>query len=1207
MRHHRDSRQAPRNLGLAFAAIATVAIFGSAQAATWCVVPPPSPPPGCVSAIQAAIDGAAAGDTITVAAGTYVEGAVWITKRLTLLGFQAGVDARGRSGAAGTESVIVPRNTDVPVVVLGADAAGTVIDGFTLSGGNLSIQNPGPGIGSNDGLRIANNRIVGFWGGGIGLAAPGADVTIDRNFIDGSAQTVMDTWLVGLHMDVRFDGLWLINNEFTKGGTPRSIGFIVSGYRQIGRSATRSPLIRGNTFRELFAGIVFDNAFEYAEISGNTFRGNRCVAFQGAPANTLIANNTFIDNMSGAIGLGLPLPDGYAGDPSQWGAHHNTITGNLILGNGNTSPPICGGQAMQFNTGQAPGTITTNEVHGNTIADNSVGAWYEGDETIDISANYWGASSGPFHWVRNPAGAGDMVMDQQVFPPGTGPGRLVFEPWLDSSPVPLPSATTWCVPSTLALPDCTAWAPTIRDAIRAAVPNDTIRVDAGEYVEGAVWVNKTLRLLGAQAGVDARGRVGAESIITPTTAPNMPLMVLTSGSAGTVIDGFTFQGGNLAIQTDAQWPAPVHRLQILNNRISGFWAAGIAIGYPGNDITIDRNYVDGSSITHPDMVVSVRANGPYHGLWLTNNEIVNGRTWAMGFNVPDPNAQVGASGTRWPLITGNTFSGNNLGANLGQHFAYGEVTDNSFLGNSGNGLQGALASTLVARNVFQDNAGNGADLSTGATDSVITDNLFVRNGLGGMNARLLSTLVAGNTFDSNAGNAIMVLGSWTSTFNTITGNTIVKNGMGGIAGLMADTAVIDNRITGNGQLAQPPNVPAALQVGQRMVVKGNTLADNRGFALAFRADVDGATVTGNVISHNGNFTTCPVAHPSIPNPPGACGGGISFSSFDATQTSNVVRENTIADNRVGAVYIGPNATTTKDVRENSWGTPSGPFHATRNPAGSGNAVVDQSSDPANPNPGMILFDPWIGTGYTPAGTNVDLDVTAALPDGSTAWVGVGFDQVEAPGRTTVTTAAAGPAPSSGFQLGKPPVYYDVTTTATFVGNVEVCFTWMEGQFHSEKAIRLHHYKSNAWVDVTTSVDTLGNVACGQVTSLSAFVLVEGYDFGGFLQPVANPPTLNVVRAGQSVSVKFSLGGYRGLDIFYPGYPASGYIGCGEPITPVTVEPTITAGTSGLQYDGARDEYTYVWKTMPSWAKTCRALVINFMDGGQRTAYFQFRQ
>jgi len=51
-------------------------------------------------------------------------------------------------------------------------------------------------------------------------------------------------------------------------------------------------------------------------------------------------------------------------------------------------------------------------------------------------------------------------------------------------------------------------------------------------------------------------------------------------------------------------------------------------------------------------------------------------------------------------------------------------------------------------------------------------------------------------------------------------------------------------------------------------------------------------------------------------------------------------------------------------------------------------------------------------------------------------------------------------------------------------------------------------------------------------------LTPPYDFSGFYSPVDNPPTLNQVKVGRSIPVKFGLGGDQGLDIFAEGYPKS---------------------------------------------------------------------
>jgi hypothetical protein len=172
----------------------------------------------------------------------------------------------------------------------------------------------------------------------------------------------------------------------------------------------------------------------------------------------------------------------------------------------------------------------------------------------------------------------------------------------------------------------------------------------------------------------------------------------------------------------------------------------------------------------------------------------------------------------------------------------------------------------------------------------------------------------------------------------------------------------------------------------------------------------------------------------------------------------------------------------------------------------------------------------------------------------------------------------------------------------------VIFTWTEGQFHNEGALRLWHNESGVWLDVTTSVDTVANKACGSVTSLSPFALMEvAYQFGGFFQPVDNPPVLNSMKAGQAVPVKFSLGGNRGLDIFDAGYPASQSVSCTGSGTVDAIEAIATAGASALQYDSATDQYTYVWKTQSAWANSCRVLTLNFKDGSRSIANFQFKK
>jgi hypothetical protein len=129
---------------------------------------------------------------------------------------------------------------------------------------------------------------------------------------------------------------------------------------------------------------------------------------------------------------------------------------------------------------------------------------------------------------------------------------------------------------------------------------------------------------------------------------------------------------------------------------------------------------------------------------------------------------------------------------------------------------------------------------------------------------------------------------------------------------------------------------------------------------------------------------------------------------------------------------------------------------------------------------------------------------------------------------------------------------------------------------------------------------------GAVGSNIATVTISVYGFTGFFPPVDNPPTLNTVKAGRAVPVKFSLGGDFGLDILATGYPKSVKIACDSGVPIDTIEETVTAGNSNLQYNPATGQYTYVWKTQKAWSNTCRQFQLMLADGSLHVANFKFK-
>jgi predicted extracellular nuclease len=115
-----------------------------------------------------------------------------------------------------------------------------------------------------------------------------------------------------------------------------------------------------------------------------------------------------------------------------------------------------------------------------------------------------------------------------------------------------------------------------------------------------------------------------------------------------------------------------------------------------------------------------------------------------------------------------------------------------------------------------------------------------------------------------------------------------------------------------------------------------------------------------------------------------------------------------------------------------------------------------------------------------------------------------------------------------------------------------------------------------------------------------------FNFSGFFPPVENLFLTNLVKAGQSIPVKFSLGGDKGLNIFADGYPKSQAITCGSTELVFGNTATMNPGSSGLSYSQGNGQYHYNWKTEKSWSGTCRQLVVKLVDGKMYWANFQFK-
>jgi hypothetical protein len=421
---------------------------------------------------------------------------------------------------------------------------------------------------------------------------------------------------------------------------------------------------------------------------------------------------------------------------------------------------------------------------------------------------------------------------------------------------------------------------TIGAAVAAALPGDTIMVCAGTYIENVV-LNKPLMLLGAQAGVNACGRmVASESVVTPAIVA-VPTLTLVTGSAGSIIDGFSFVGGTRAIESDS---GPIDGLQLLNNRIHQFTNNGVFLNNNGINITANQNEIDGT--------MKVGGGGLFHldtdnfdGLWFTNNCVVNGIT-ATGFFVDGTRNVDAGSGARTPKFTGNFIDNNATGANLGRGaWGDGPISDNTFSDNRFDGLQGGPKNSLISANSFDNNGrvglaltsfGNvnpnfsGPGMTAGAQGNNITQNCFTANGFVAVPppgagifysaAQFPGTIATNFTYQNNIfGNfigarylgteAIFAEDNW---WGSPTGPTHPSN-PGGTGDIVADNGPLPGGIDfepflttpagGTPCISTPP--PSGKVTGGGQI----NVAGGRG-SFGFNARQDGGVGSGHLTYHN---------------------------------------------------------------------------------------------------------------------------------------------------------------------------------------------------------------------------------------------------------------------------------------------------------------------------------------------------------------------
>jgi hypothetical protein len=201
---------------------------------------------------------------------------------------------------------------------------------------------------------------------------------------------------------------------------------------------------------------------------------------------------------------------------------------------------------------------------------------------------------------------------------------------------------------------------TIQYAIGQVSANDTIILAAGLYKENVV-INKSLTLKGAQAGVDARTRGGAETIIEPDEEET-GVSIMTAADRVVVIDGLTVQNGAHGITTPA--PVMAANISVRNVRVVNPGEFGISLTFTMNT-TVEYCYVEGAEIA-----INAGAVEPFDPTVATfkNNKVVDSQFGITGY-------------LKDSLIEGNLIRDfSNGGVGISAQFLNTEIKNNTVTG-----------------------------------------------------------------------------------------------------------------------------------------------------------------------------------------------------------------------------------------------------------------------------------------------------------------------------------------------------------------------------------------------------------------------------------------------------------------------------------------------------------------------------------------------
>lgn len=366
--------------------------------------------PNCYTTIQAAINAAANGDTITVDNGTFTEN-ITINKELTING----------SGNS-TSGTVLKKSTNTPVV--------------TITTSNVTLRN----------MRITPVEVAG-----IQVTSNISNLVIDSVNVIGSTPTSATENEIGLKiwMNVSVSGLTITNSQFNNGHygiyfakNPTGASPAPDTTSNVTNVSVTDSTFSNNAFKGIYVEKLSSATFTNITASNNGLNKTSGLSANNAGIDVNLKNGnysniTFNNPTVTGNGLGVTQGKGIAikgrNDTAGYGLNTTTlstvtINGGTITGNGGTA---AGGGGISIGNNVSNLTINNATISGNN--NYGLSNWtttVNGDPTstvmIDARYNDWGTPTGPLDSIATDgsistsnAGTGNAVF-----------GKVNYHPWV---------------------------------------------------------------------------------------------------------------------------------------------------------------------------------------------------------------------------------------------------------------------------------------------------------------------------------------------------------------------------------------------------------------------------------------------------------------------------------------------------------------------------------------------------------------------------------------------------------------------------------------------------------------------------------------------------------------------------------------------------------------------------------------------------------